>query len=49
MAMTKLKDNNIKQILKVNDESKLLSSFDKFGITLKQVPMEDHAEYELDI
>ena len=49
MEINKMREHNITQVLKVNDTVKSFFPFEKMGITLKQVYLEDTPDYELDV
>lgn len=49
MRLDALRREGITQILKVNEASRSLFPYAKFGIVLKEIPMEDHSDYEIDM
>lgn len=49
MKLEKMRALKVTQVLKVNDTVKGFFPFEKMGIKLKQVLLEDHPQYELSI
>jgi predicted protein tyrosine phosphatase len=49
MKIELMKKCGISQVLKVNETSRVLFPLDIYGITLKEVYLEDTPDYELDV
>jgi hypothetical protein len=47
MQLEKLKAHNIARVLKVNESTRGIYPLHKFGIELKEIYIEDTADYEL--